>query len=280
MRLLITGSDGFIGNRLIKEFDDVKGVDVNKGYDITNIDTIISLGDFDCVVHLAAIANIAFSVKNPKQTYKVNVDGTKNVLEMCRKNDIRKIVFPSTAYRYGKPKYVPIDENHSVRPSSPYAKSKIMCEKLIQEYSDNYGIKYVILVLFNVFAENGNKEMVIPFIINQIKEDRNVVVKNLDSKRDFIYISDVVDAFKKAITFGENDVFNIGSGKSHSVKEIIQILIQISGKNLSFKSRNIINKDNPNEVYADISKAKSVLGWKPKVGIKEGLGLAYMNTMR
>jgi UDP-glucose 4-epimerase len=282
-RLLITGNRGFIGTYLIEELNrkgiEIIGFDKLNGNDITDWDQVKKINDIDVIIHLAAINNIPFSYENPRKTYEINVYGTLNVLELCRLHEA-KIILPSTSYIYGSPKYLPIDEKHHLNPLSPYARSKFICEKLCRGYHENYGIKCVINRLFNVYGTGMSQETLIYQVINQIIDGKKIVVRNFLPRRDYVYVKDVIDAFLKSADFEKNDfeIFNIGNGKSYSVKEIIDILIEISAKNIDADSSKKGENEGITDSVANINKAESELGWEPKINLKQGLKEIYCNT--
>ena len=281
-RILVTGSSGFVGKNLVEELKrqdadvltltdhDGRRIDIRDQQRVEAIINKIRNIDIDIVYHLAAITSVPFSFENPGETYDVNVLGTLNILELCRSCNADKIVFASS-YVYGQPQYLPIDEKHPLQPTNPYARSKILGEELCRAYNTDFGVKCIILRPFNIYGVGQSKNFLIPSIIAQLRYGK-IELKDPEPKRDFIYISDVIDAYIKAGEFnGDFDVFNIGYGKSYSVKEIVDKIIYLYGKDVKVKYSGERRKNEIMDTIADIKKAKEKLGWKPSVEIDNGL---------
>jgi UDP-glucose 4-epimerase len=280
-RVLVTGSSGFVGKNLVEElkrrgaevltltYHDGRRIDIRDQQRVMGITNEIR--NIDIVYHLAAITSVPFSFENPWETYEVNVLGTLNILELCRLCNAEKIVFASS-YVYGQPQYMPIDEEHPLQPTNPYARSKILGEELCRAYNTDFGVKCIILRPFNIYGVGQSKNFLIPSIIAQLRYGK-IELKDPEPKRDFIYISDVIDAYIKAEEFnGDFDVFNIGYGKSYNVKEIVDKIIQLYGKDVKVKYSGERRKNEIMDTVADIKKAKEKLCWKPSVEIDNGLG--------
>jgi nucleoside-diphosphate-sugar epimerase len=275
-RILVTGHDGFIGRKLVEELEsndnEVVGFDHRDGIDIRNWEQIREFRDIDMIYHLAAITFVPYSFENPRETYEVNVLGTLNILELARQMDVEKIITMSS-YVYGRPKYLPIDENHPLSSNNPYTGSKLVMEQLCKAYSSDFGLNCVIFRPFNIYGAGQNGNFLIPSIINQLKEGK-IELKDPEPKRDFIYVTDVIDALIKAGNFkgDENvNIFNIGYGKSYSVKEIVDKIVELHGKPVEVK---YTGERRPNEVMdtvANIDKARNKLGWNPIVDLESGL---------
>ena len=279
-KVLVTGSSGFVGKGLVAELKrqgaevltltdhDGRRIDIRDQQSVKGI--INEIGNLDIVYHLAAISSVPFSIENPRETYEVNVVGTLNILESCRLHDVKKIVFASS-YVYGQPQYLPIDEKHPLQPTNPYARSKILGEELCRAYNTDFGVKCIILRPFNIYGAGQNKNFLIPSIIAQLRYGK-IELKDPEPKRDFIYISDIIEAYIKAGEFkGNFDVFNIGYGKSYSVKEIVDKIIYLYGKDVKVKYSGERRKNEIMDTIANIKKAKEKLGWKPGVEIDNGL---------
>jgi UDP-glucose 4-epimerase len=273
LRVLITGSSGFVGKhlneRLRKKKVDVVTFDRVDG-DITNWDDVKKILPVDVIFHLAAITFVPLSFENPRLTYFVNTVGTLNILELCRKKDIDKMIYTSS-YIYGIPKYLPIDENHPPDPNNPYSSSKFLGEKLCEAYSRDYGINCVILRPFNVFGKRQDPSFLIPTIVNQMLEGNKIILNDPEPKRDLLYVEDLVDAYLKALEYPKHDIFNIGSGKSYSVREIVKLLLRLNPKKVEVDYLNKRRKNEIMDVVADIDKARKKLNWSPKTSLEEGL---------
>ena len=279
-KVLITGSDGFIGsflfNRLQELGAEVKGVDLKSGFDITDWSHIEQLEKVDVVYHLAAIMGIPFAIENPRIVYNVNIGGTLNILEYCRLNDISKLIF-ATSYVYGEPEYLPVDENHPINPTNPYTRSKIIGEELCRGYCEDHDISCVILRPFNIYGPGQNEEFLIPTIFHQLRTENKIVLKDPEPRRDLIYVTDMIDAYLRSLEFQDSkfEIFNIGCGESHSVSEIVNEVLQVSGKEVEVE---YVNDRRPNEIMdtvANIDKAKHKLNWSPKIDLRTGLKLIW-----
>ena len=275
-RILVTGSSGFIGKNLVEELKRHNAEVVTLTYpegkkiDMRDWQKIKKREDIDMVYHLAAKTYVPFSFENPRETYEVNVLGTLNLLELCRLRDVEKIVFVSS-YVYGQPRYLPIDEEHPVQPTNPYMRSKVFGEELCRAYNIDFGIKCIIFRPFNIYGVGQSRDFLIPSIIAHLRYGK-IELKDPEPKRDFIYISDIIDAYIKAGEFkGNFEVFNIGYGKSYSVKEITEKIVQLYGKDVKINYKNERRKNEIMDTVADIRKAKEKLGWEPSVDIDAGL---------
>ncbi|MFH1160879.1 MAG: NAD(P)-dependent oxidoreductase [bacterium] len=275
MNILVTGAKGFIGNhladRLKAEGHTVFGFDVHLG-DITHLD---ALDDYlnsqaDHVFHLAGKTYVPESWENPGLFYLINVQGTNTVLEFCRKTGAA-LTFVSS-YLYGQPKYLPIDEKHPLHPFNPYSHSKLLAEQLVTYFTETFGLRTTIFRPFNAYGPNQASHFIIPEIIGKLLDPDipEVVVNDLRPKRDYIFVEDMIDAFLLSLS-GLPGIYNLGSGFSLSVQEIIDNVASIAGVSKPCKG---LNKERPGEIFdlfADISLAKTNLGWIPATQPETGL---------
>ncbi len=285
--LLITGTNGFLGSHLAQFFiqNNTKIYGIYRGTswnpNVEKIhDDILSINkmpdDISTILHFAALTDIGICEKNPEQCFDVNVKGTKNMLELARKHD-SQLIFASSSHVYGKPKSLPIDENFSLNPLSIHGQSKVQAENLCEEYAKLYGLKITIIRTFSIYGPRSPQYSIISRIINQIIKNQNIVLGNLQSKRDFLYVSDFLSAINILINkkFSGCSKINIGLGESFSIEEVSQKLLKISNKTLNIKSDpNLIRKNDVDELVCDNSKLKK-LGWKPQFTFDEGLELVY-----
>lgn len=263
-----------MGSHLVDELKKTKTVieinkktaDLNDWGDLKSF----SCNDIDIIYHLAAKTDIFESKTNPLDTLRNNIISTLNILEFCRLKRI-KLIFISS-YLYGNPIILPTNENEPLHPNNPYSYSKFICENLCRCYFTNYNVSCIILRPFNIYGEGqSEKTFSIPTIIRQLFSGK-VVIENIQEKRDYIHIDDVVTALLKAGDYSkkEFDVFNIGTGKCYSLLDIINQLITISGREAEI----IINNKYQGAVattLADISKTEKELEWNPKIDIITGL---------
>ena len=276
-KILVTGSSGFVGRHLVEELKrrDVEVVTLTdsnrRRIDIRDWQKIKEIGDLDMVYHLAAKTYVPFSFENPKEVYEVNVLGTLNILELCRLRDVEKIVFVSS-YLYGQPRYLPIDEEHPVQPTNPYMRSKVLGEELCRAYNIDFGVKCIILRPFNIYGEGQSNDFLIPSILKQLVNGK-IELRDPEPRRDFLYIKDAIEACVRSgeYTGSDFEIFNIGSGVSYSVDEIVRKILNISGQNIEVNYKNARRKSEIMNVVADIKRAKEKLDWMPKIEIEEGL---------
>lgn len=273
--VLVTGASGFIGRaltlRLLRDGHNVVEMSRKTG-DIADTNAWGSLPSASVVVHLAGISVVPDSWNNSPEFLRVNVVGTEQALKYCRRHGAR-LVLSSTCV-YGPPERLPIDEYHPTRPNNPYALSKRMAESLCEFAATYHGVTTTILRLFNVFGTGQRPTFLMPTIVEQVKTGSKILVKELTSRRDYVYIDDVVEAFVKACTLygGKCRIFNIASGCAHSVEEVIAIAQKVAGTNLPIVSEDVRRFQEIPEVVADIGLAVGTLGWRPEWSLEEGLG--------
>ncbi|MCX6776238.1 MAG: NAD-dependent epimerase/dehydratase family protein [Candidatus Micrarchaeota archaeon] len=273
--ILVTGGDGFIGSRLASRLREL-GADVTiasknrrnwsnfVSIDVTKPESL-NFDSYEVVFHLAAIADPKVCEENPEMALLVNSYGSLNVMDACRRSGVGRMLLSSSAHVYGIPEYTPVDENHPLKPLSTYGRSKVAAEHICMAYGAT------IVRFFNIYGPGQRGNYLIPTILSNLGE-KSIKLRNLNSERDFIYVDDAVEAMLLAADFPE-ECFNIGSGETHTPKEIAELLSKISCKHPELISMN--KPDNVLKVVADIGKAKKLLGWEPKVDLKEGLRKAY-----
>jgi len=297
MRILVTGGAGFIGKYLVKYlivngntvtvFDNFSnsskksmlnliniGVKIIEG-DITKYDEISNaVKDQDVVIHLAAKISVQESIRNPSETFQINVDGTKNVFVACEKNHVKKIVVASSAAVYGEGlPGIKLTEESETKPISPYGESKVKMEQMIKEFVSKYDINYIILRFFNIYGVGQSDEYagVITKFIKKITQNKPLEIfgEGLQT-RDFVSVYDVISSIQNAISNDTSGIYNIASGKTVTIKELAEIIILISGKKLEVK-HTTPKKGDIMYSQADIALAKNKLGYYPKFELKEGI---------
>ena len=319
--ILVTGGAGYIGSHCVLEllkqkyevivFDNlstghIETVNTLRKYgnisfyqgDLLNppdLDKVFKENDISAVIHFAAFSQVGESVKNPQKYYVNNLVGTINLLNSMIENNVKKIVFSSTAATYGEPKYTPIDENHPQIPINTYGQTKLMIERIMDDYDRAYGLKSVRLRYFNVAgadSENRIGEWHIPetHLIPNILKSTFLNTKTLemygsdyDTKdgtciRDYINVEDLAQAHILALNYlnkgGETDFFNLGTNEGNSVKEVFKICEEVTGKKIDVKICDRREGD-PAILVADNSKAKKVLDWNPYKDLKYSIKTAY-----
>lgn len=273
-KLLITGANGFIGSllrkQLPKEVYAVTALTRNEG-DINQSTTWQSVPACDVVIHLASQTFVPDSWHNPAQFIKTSSIGTLQTLEYCRKTGAAIIYISS--YLYGNPAVLPIPESAPLFTPNPYALSKKTAEDFCRFYHDCFQVPVTILRPFNLYGEGQNTSFLIPMLIDQALNKQAFHVKDLLPKRDYLHISDFIDALIACIPLRGFHLFNVGSGTSYSVEEIIGMLQKIQNTKYPVYSENV---QRPNEIMntvADIQLAKTSLQWHPKITMEEGLAL-------
>ncbi|WP_420266948.1 NAD-dependent epimerase/dehydratase family protein [Candidatus Magnetominusculus dajiuhuensis] len=276
--VLVTGSGGFVGRALVKKLRengaDVEEFDITDGRDATDFKSFNALKRVDTVVHLAARTFVPDAFENPARVYRENIGGTLNVLEYCRLNSIKKIVYASS-YVYGRPERLPIDERHATGIQNPYGRSKLIGEALCRGYYEDYGIVPVIFRPFNIYGPGQGRDFLIPSLIRQcLSTSDTIVVKDLLPRRDYVYIDDVTEAYLYAVfnyKCTSPEIFNIGSGTSYSVRELIDRLQSICRTDKKIISEGQARKNEIPDCTADTDKISRAFGWTVKCGIDEGL---------
>jgi len=274
-KILVTGSSGFIGKSLTRKLSElgyeVIGLSSANG-DICDKNTLLNYREegIDYLFHLAGKCYVPASWSDTQSFYDTNVIGTLNVLEFCKSLNIG-ITYLS-AYVYGIPEKLPITETDKINPNNPYAHSKFLAEQICEFYSREFNVKTVVFRAFNVYGRNQRDTFLIPKIIHQARNEKSIEVMDLYPKRDYIYIDDLIDAMVLSINKKSNfSVYNIGSGTSISVLEVIQIIQTALGTKKAVNSTDKARKNELSDVVADITKAKTELGWFPKIDFVEGI---------
>jgi nucleoside-diphosphate-sugar epimerase len=274
-KILVTGSEGFIGKALVKKLSELGystlGFDTANG-DIAEEGCLIQAGkeDISYVFHLAGKTFIPESWKHPFVFYRTNVLGTENVLEFCRKTGAGLTYISS--YLYGIPEYLPVDEKHPVKAFNPYSHTKLVAEEICNYYRDQFDLGISILRPFNVYGPGQSEQFLIPGLIRKIMDpDISIIeVMDLRPRRDFVFIDDFVDALVLSMD-GPRGIYNIGSGISVSVEEVFSEILRATNINKPIQDKGL---ERPNEIfdlYADISKISEKLNWKPLTSIQKGI---------
>ena len=297
MNILVTGGAGFIGSHLVEKLLEKKHkvtvidnlstgrlenlkpfLNKIKFYkkDISKSNVSYIFKSIDIVYHLAALADIVPSINSPKKYFEANVLGTLNILEASLKNNVKKVIYSASSSCYGIAKKYPTPESEKIDPKYPYALTKKQGEDLLLHWGKIYNLNVVSLRLFNVYGTRSRTSgtygaMFGTFLKQKIKNYPFTVVGDGNQKRDFTYVTDVVDVLIKCIKYKKNcQIFNVGSGQAHSVNKICSLL---GGKKQSIPLR----PGEPRITFADIKKISKELKWKPKIKIEKGVNLVLKN---
>ncbi|WP_167604641.1 NAD-dependent epimerase/dehydratase family protein [Maribellus sediminis] len=273
MKIAITGSSGFIGthlkNRLLQKNIEIIEIDITNGIDLLNWQLLKQIDSFDYLIHLAGKLFVPDSYQQSFDFYNTNITGTLHALELCKQKAAKMIFFSS--YVYGQPEYLPIDEKHPLKAFNPYADTKIKGEDLCYSYANYFNVPVVVFRPFNIYGEGQSSNFLISKIIQQTKNESKIILDDPRPRRDYINVSDVVDAVVKMIDQGFDgfDVFNLGTGISYSVAEVIDIVQEIVGNKFEFTGKQ--RKNEVLDTVANISKMNKKLNWIPQISLKEGL---------
>ncbi|OGO26287.1 MAG: epimerase [Chloroflexi bacterium RBG_16_52_11] len=305
MNFFITGAAGFLGsalaNLLAREGHQVRGLDDLSAGDpqalspdilFTRGDVIdrpklwTLLQDVDCVYHLAARVSVPESVLYPREYNAVNVGGTVGLMEAMRDVGVRRVVYISSGAVYGSQVEQPLKESSTPNPSSPYAVSKLAGEFYVRTIGDLWGIETVSLRVFNAYGPGqhlpASHPPVIPFYLRNAVRDGSLIVHGQGSQtRDYVFVDDVVRCMVAAATAPglDNAVINVGCGSETSVRELIRIIIDMTGS----KAEVIYNprtEAGVSRMCADLSLARELLSFQPRVSLSEGLRLTLERDHR
>jgi nucleoside-diphosphate-sugar epimerase len=270
--ILVTGAEGFIGSHLVKALRAAGHVVLTHSTpqgDIKNCN--LSFEGVGHVFHLAALAFVPDSWSAPLRFYEVNLLGTVNVLEFCRAHEA-SLTFLSS-YVYGPPARLPISEDERLCAFNPYSHTKILAEETGLYYQRQFGVPVTIVRPFNVYGPGQSRRFLIPTILMQAIDPARseIVVADLRPRRDYIYISDLVDLLVQTAFRKEGGIFNAGSGSSWSVGEVIAMVNGLLPVPKRFHAEGTMRPHEVMDVIADISRARSRFGWAPRVPLRDGL---------
>jgi UDP-glucuronate 4-epimerase len=303
---LITGGAGFIGSHLvdrllatdvehitvIDDFNDfydpgIKRANITEHlkdsrYQLNEVDIrdqpslqqVFRNNNFDCVVHLAARAGVRPSLTEPQLYTETNINGTLNLLELARQNNIKQFVFGSSSSVYGINAKVPFSEDDPIRqPISPYAATKGAGELLCHTYSHLYGLRCICLRFFTVYGPRQRPDLAIHKFARLITEGKSIpVFGDGTTRRDYTYVDDIIDGVMAAIVYDKRDyeVINLGESRTVELRELIQLLEKELDTHATVDRQPPQPGDVP-QTFADITKARALLGYDPKTQIEEGL---------
>jgi dTDP-glucose 4,6-dehydratase len=302
-QILVTGAGGFIGSHLVEKLANsgakvkafvrynsrgdpgllsmlpteiIDKLDIIAG-DLRDLPAVLSASsDVQVIFHLGALIAIPYSYKHPAEVVESNVMGTLNVLLAGRENGVARIIHTSSSEVYGSAIRVPIDETHPLQGQSPYSASKIGADKLAESFYCAYDLPVVTIRPFNTYGPRQSARAVIPSIIIQAITQYKIHLGNLEAIRDFTYVSDTVEGFLCAAqTTGiEGKTINLGVGSEIRIKELVNEIISILGKPIEIEvdeERLRPPKSEVTRLLSDNRLARELLGWTPRVSLREGL---------
>ena len=291
MKILITGSSGFIGSALIGLLRE-KGIEIvtydikeNPMDDVRNFSSLqAKFIGVDGIIHLAAVSRVKIAHENPLECINTNIGGTINVLESVRKliseNGRPWVIFGSSREVYGEPVKLPVVETSVRKVINVYGVSKLSGEELCKVYAENYGLKIRVLRFSNVYTGvNDHLDRVIPKFILQAFKRENLVINGLGEELfDFTYITDTVQGIWGCIQEIERnshlfDDFNISSGIPISLFDLAELIIKKTESSSKVKYTTSRSYD-VSRFYADPAKARKILGFDPKIALEKGINLA------
>lgn len=304
-RVLVTGAGGFIGShlveRLLAEGARVRAfVRYNSRADVgllrllpeelrTSLEVVAgdlrdwqavrqTVWECEVVFHLGALISIPYSYHHPFEVAETNFMGTLNVLMACQYLGVKRLIHTSTSEVYGTARQVPIHESHPLQGQSPYSASKIGADKLAESFYCAYNLPVVTVRPFNTYGPRQSARAVIPTIISPVLRHHDIRLGNLETTRDFTYVSDTVQGFLCAgSTPGvEGGVFNLGTGQTIRIDDIAEKIVQKVGNPVAITvdpQRLRPEKSEVLRLVSDNRQAREVLGWSPQVDLDEGLDL-------
>ena len=304
--MLVTGAGGFIASHLTEELarrgarvralvhynsrshwgflerldpELSRRVELRPG-DVTDPSCVLDLvKGQEAVFHLAALIAIPYSYAAPASYVSTNVSGTLNVLEACRRRNVRKLVQTSTSEVYGTALYAPIDEAHPLQGQSPYSASKIGADHLAESFFRSFGLPVAIARPFNTYGPRQSARAVIPTIICQLlRQPPELKLGSLKPVRDFNFVADTVEGFLAVAASPKSvgQAINLGSGRGVSVAETAALIARLLGLRARIKADKARLRPADSEVYrliCDNRKARRLLGWRPRYSLEEGLAL-------
>lgn len=283
MRILILGSEGFVGNNLVNGLSknhevfcaDMIDNSPHKNYvqfNVTDSQSVMeTVRGVDVVIDLVAHSLVS-SIEGPTKNAQVNIIGLLNILEACKTNGIKKLIFTSASSLVGEPQTFHVDENHHAIPKTAYGITKLASEHYLRLYSELYDLDYVIFRFFNIYGPH-QKNGLIPTLYNRIINNEPLTIFGKgDQVRDYVFIEDIVQFFEKACIsdIAKNSIFNMGTGNGTTIKEVIETLAKI----LQIKPKIEFQPSRPGEIgnfVANTDFLKKTFGIIPTTLIEDGL---------
>lgn len=274
-QVLVTGSNGFIGRHLIERLkkEGVKVVEFSreKGNDVTRPEDFAGLGKVETVFHLAAVSGYKDCAENTALAYEVNIGGTTNVLEYCRRTGA-KLVFPST-YVYDRPYSEVKTETCATKATTHYSFTKFLGEELCCFYGLVFSVNSLILRTANVYGKGQNEIYIVPKLFKAAETQKKLVLTKPDVERSFIYVDDLVEAYIKLARSKTRpgEIFNIGPDHSTKLNDLIGLIEKASGKKIKVEYSGSSRPQESEINRIDNRKAKQKINWRPQVNLETGL---------
>jgi UDP-glucose 4-epimerase len=295
VKVLVTGGAGFIGSHIVDKLvargdsvvvlDDLshgsranlnqKALFVQMSVTDAKLDAVFAREKFDAVIHQAAQADVTRSVNEPMLDAQVNILGSLNLLECCRRHGVRRFVYGNSGGAgSGEPQYLPVDEEHPIKPLSPYGISKHTVEHYLEVYAQLHGISFVSLRYANVYGPRqdpfGEGGVVAIFAHKLLRNEPPVIFGDGEQTRDFVYVEDVADANIIALDKCANACLNVGTGTELSVNRLFSQVKDACGSNVAAKH----GPPRPGDIVRSVLSPARIameLGWQPKTTLKEGI---------
>lgn len=304
MKIIVTGGAGFIGSNIVDEL-------INLGHDVVIVDNferggkeninskakvykidirdkglwkIFEVERPEIVYHHAAQIKVPYSIENPMEDVDINIIGSVNLLECCRKYKVKKVIYPSSAAIFGHPKYLPIDEKHPLNMLSGYGVTKHTVEHYLYLYHELYGINYTVFRYANVYGPrqdaSGEGGVIAIFCDSLISNNDIHIFGDGDQTRDFVYVKDVVRANILALDGLDNDIYNVSTNDEVSINKVLRLIsneldLEVTAKYGEERVGDIKNS------YMTYEKINKISNWEPKYSIKDGIKETvkyYLNT--
>lgn len=280
--ILITGANGFIGQHLVKTLKS-QGASVvgigRKNCDVTDkisLERLFKKTPFFACFHLAADALVEEGESKPYETIRNNIIGALNVLELGRLYNVKRLIIASTVHVYGDG-ILKFSEESAPRPSRPYETSKTCVDVIAQSYADTYHVPVLIPRFVNIYGPGDvNFSRIIPKTIKQVLANKSPTMWGGQAKREYLYIDDAIAAYLRLAQLDDslierNRIYNFGTSQGISVKDLISLIIKLSGKKLAIQKIANVRKNEIVEQDIRWDKAERILRWEPQVSLEQGL---------
>lgn len=272
-RVVVTGAGGFLGSRLVARLrrDGVDVLPLGRAEGFRLLEDRMPLQGISHVFHLAAETGVVEAWADPARFHLVNSHGTVRILDQCRQAGC-SLTYVG-AYIYGVPQQLPISEDHPVRPNNPYAFSKWMGEQACEWYASMYAVPVTAIRLFNVYGPGQSDRFLVTRVIDQVLDPGQPAIElmNLAPRRDYLFVDDAIEALVRSRPGAGYQVFNVGSGSSYSVAEVVNEVLQLSGINKPVVDKHVSRPNEIPDVRADCSRIAVACGWTPSFSLRAGV---------